>query len=426
MHIHILGIAGTFMANVALLAKELGFVVTGQDQNIYPPMSQQLLSANIDCINGYEVVDLPTSADLIVIGNVMCRGMPIIEYILDNKLIYMSGPAFLAKFILIKQHVLAVTGTHGKTTTSSMLAWILYYAGLNPGFLIGGVAKNFDFSSTLGAGKFFVIEGDEYDCAFFDKRSKFIHYHPQTLIINNIEFDHADIFPNLQAIISQFHHLLRLIPSTGLIIFNENDNNIKNLLNMGCWTKQQSFQLNINKNLASKLQIPGEHNMSNAIAACLAAMHIGVSRDVAIEAIANFKGVVRRLEYKGCYKGIEIYDDFAHHPTAIYATIKALDSKHPIIAVVDIGSNTMKLGINNDDLIKALKDVKQLYFYADLKKITWDIECLFKKIQKPGKICSDVNDLINNLTNNLFAGDRVLFMSNGNLAKVSDELIAAL
>lgn len=435
MRIHILGIAGTFMANIALLAKELGFSVTGQDQNIYPPMSHQLDAANITCINGYELKDLPINSDLIVIGNVMKRGMPIIEHILDHKLPFMSGPEFLAKFIILNQHTLVVTGTHGKTTTSSMLAWILYYAGLNPGFLIGGVAKNFDFSSTLGAGKFFVVEGDEYDCAFFDKRSKFIHYKPTTLIINNIEFDHADIFPNLQAIIMQFHYLLRLIPSSGLVIFNETDNNIKNLLEMGCWTKKQGFSLINNKlnylinKLIDNLQIPGEHNINNALAASLAALNLGINQNIIIEAIAAFKGVVKRLEYKGCYNDIEIYDDFAHHPTAIKASISALHKKYPksnIIAIVDIGSNTMKLGTNSKDLMSAFQEIDKLYFYADLNKINWDLKSLFNSINKPGKICNNINDLINDLINTVNPGDKVLFMSNVNLATASNQLITAI
>ncbi len=442
MHIHILGIAGKLMASLALLAKELGFIITGQDQNIYPPMSDQLAAAGITFTEKYNVSDLP-QADLIVIGNVMSRGMPIIEHILDQSLPFMSSPEFLAKFVLSKQHVLAVTGTHGKTTTTSMLAWILHYAGLNPGFLIGGVAKNFNLSALLGAGNFFVIEGDEYDCAFFDKRSKFIHYRPKTLIINNIEFDHADIFPNLQAIILQFHHLIRLIPSSGSIIFNADDDNIKELLQQGCWTKKQAFSLNaalidneqlvLLKQLKNKLQLPGEHNLMNAMAACLAAKQVGVSFDVAIEAMASFKGVVRRLEYKGCYRGIKIYDDFAHHPTAIKATIKALIAslnsdlkKHPIVAVVDLGSNTMKLGVNNKDLITAVGEADQLYLYADPNKINWDLEKLFNTIQKPGKICTNISELIDTLANKSNIGDHVLFMSNGTLATASDQLIAAL
>jgi UDP-N-acetylmuramate: L-alanyl-gamma-D-glutamyl-meso-diaminopimelate ligase len=431
MHIHILGIAGTFMASLALLAKELGFIITGQDQNIYPPMSDQLRLADITVTNGYSISDLPP-ANLIVIGNVMSRGMPIIEHILDNNLIFMSGPEFLAKFILSKQYVLAVTGTHGKTTTTSMLAWILHYAGLNPGFLIGGVAKNFKSSARIGAGNFFVIEGDEYDSAFFDKRSKFIHYRPKTLIINNIEFDHADIFPNISAIILQFHHLLRLIPKSGLVVFNSNDNNIKELFEKGCWSNVKGFSLEqelidkqatLLKQLANKLQLSGEHNLSNALAASLAAMHVGVSREVIIEAIANFTGVVRRMDYKGCYRGVKIYDDFAHHPTAIKATIAAVNKKNPIVAIVDIGSNTMKSGINNDDLVNAVQEVDQLYFHVDPNKISWDIQKLFNTIKKPGKICTNISDLISSLANSLRDGDQVLFMSNGSLATASEQLI---
>ncbi len=451
MHIHILGIAGTFMASLALLAKEIGFKVTGQDQNIYPPMSTQLAASQISFTEKYDVIDLPEQADLIVIGNVMRRGMPIIEHILDNNLPFMSGPEFLAKFILPEKHVLVVSGTHGKTTTTSMLAWILHYAGLNPGYLIGGVAKNFTSSATIGNGKFFVIEGDEYDCAFFDKRSKFIHYRPKTLIINNIEFDHADIFPNLNAIILQFHHLMRLVPSSGLVVFNQHDKNIKELLQMGCWSRLEGFSVkhhsntnlennkisdNLSDRLSDKLKLPGEHNLSNAIAACIAAINVGVTEDIAVNAITNFMGVVRRLEHKGCYRGINIYDDFAHHPTAIQATIKALSTviktnknnnkKFPIIAVVDLGSNTLKMGVNNKDLINAVKHVDQLYLYADLNKIKWDVQDVFKEINKPGKICSDLQDLINSLKKTLQSDDNVLFMSNGSLATACDKLIDAL
>lgn len=429
MHIHILGIAGTFMASLALLAKELGFTVTGQDQNIYPPMSTQLKKSGINFMDGYKISDLPT-ANLIIIGNVMKRGMPIIEHILDNNLLFMSGPEFLAKFVLSNRYVLAVTGTHGKTTTTSMLVWILHYAGLNPGFLIGGVPKNFNFSASLGGGELFVIEGDEYDCAFFDKRSKFIHYRPKTLIINNIEYDHADIFPDLAAIKLQFNYLLRLMPSSSLIVFNESDNNIKQLLNMGCFCKTEGFSLKnqkfLAKQLANKLQILGKHNLSNAIAACLAAINVGVSKETAIEAMAKFTGVTRRLEYKGCYKGIKIYDDFAHHPTAIKASINALDPKNPIIAVVDIGSNTMKSGVNNKDLINALTDANKLFFHIDPNKITWDIQELFNKIKKPGKVCINIEDLIDNLANSALDGDQILFMSNGSLATASDKFINSI
>lgn len=441
MHIHILGIAGTFMASLALLAKQLGYKVTGQDQNIYPPMSTQLADANISFIDKYNTKDLPTQADLIVIGNVMKRGMPIIEYILDNDLSFMSGPEFLAKFILPKQHVLVVSGTHGKTTTTSMLTWILHYAGLNPGYLIGGVAKNFTTSADLGDGKFFVIEGDEYDCAFFDKRSKFIHYRPKTLIVNNIEFDHADIFSDLQAIILQFHHLLRLVPSSGSVVVNSHDHNIKKLLQMGIWSKLLEFSVIGNANnmyedliikLKNNLQLPGDYNLNNAMAACIASMSIGIPQEVAIDAIKNFAGVVRRLEYKGRYRGVNIYDDFAHHPTAIKATIQALsevvktNKKTSVIAVVDLGSNTLKMGVNNKDLVTAVKQAEQLYLYVDLNKITWNVEALFNDINKPGKICSDIDDLINSLNNQLQPDDNLVFMSNGSLATVCNQLIKVL
>lgn len=436
MHIHILGIAGTFMSSLAILAKSLGFTVTGQDQNIYPPMSNQLSYAGIDFIEGYDVNDLPSTADLIVVGNVMRRGMPIIEYILDNNRAFISGPNFLSKFILKKSHVLVVTGTHGKTTTTSMLAWILHYAGLNPGYLVGGMPKNFNQSANIGQGKYFVIEGDEYDCAFFDKRSKFIHYNPKTLIINNIEFDHADIFENISDIIKQFHYLIRLVPSCGSIIFNETDPNINKLLNLGSWSKLKTFNPSLIPQSFNNLSLIGEHNLSNANAACMAAMDIGVKEEVAIEAMQHFNGVARRLEYRGCYKGINIYDDFAHHPTAIKLTIKtllaiinkqsSLNKKQRLIAVVDLGSNTLKLGSNNLELIKSVQQADQLYLYANHNKIAWDLDLFFKQINKPGKVCTDLNTLINALNNNLTTGDNVVFMSNGSLATALDRLQAAL
>jgi UDP-N-acetylmuramate: L-alanyl-gamma-D-glutamyl-meso-diaminopimelate ligase len=431
MHIHILGIAGTFMASLALLAKQLGFKVTGQDQNIYPPMSTQLESSQIDFINGYQVADLPEQADLIVIGNVMTRGMPIIEHILANNLAFISGPEFLSKYILANKQVLVVSGTHGKTTTTSMLAWILDYANLDPGYLIGGVAKNFATSARLGGGKLFVIEGDEYDCAFFDKRSKFIHYQPKTLIINNIEFDHADIFTDLSQIILQFHYLVRLIPSTGSIIYNSQDNNIKQVLAKGCWSKLQDLSFDNNVELITQLKkqvkLTGEYNYNNATAAILAAMSVGVNLDTAIQAMQNFAGVKRRLEHKGCYNGINIYDDFAHHPTAIKATIDALvekiDNNSKLISIIDLGSNTLKLGSNNQALVQSMAKTDQVYLYADLNKITWDLQDLFKRINKPGKVCGNTKELINNLTTNLKAGDNLLFMSNGSLAKTCDKLV---
>lgn len=458
MRVHFLGIAGTFMANLAILAKQLEFKVTGQDLNIYPPMSNQLLDANINYIEGYSVNDLPRRVDLILVGNVMRRGMPIIEYILSNDLPIISGPEFLKKFILSKQHNLVVTGTHGKTTTASILAWILENAGLNPGYLIGGVVKNFTHSANIGRGKFFVIEGDEYDCAFFDKRSKFIHYNPKTLIINNIEFDHADIFQNLNAIIAQFHHLLRIVPSNGTVIYNEKDLNINKLLSMGCWSKLQAFNIDCEKHhpnynlvqiLKAILPLYGMHNLSNALAASLAAINIGVDLKNIEKALTSFRGVARRLEYKGCHRGVSVYDDFAHHPTAIKETIDALNmliaNKHnqqstdnkiinkvkqkiqnSIIAIVDLGSNTLKMGVNNQHLIKALGKASKLYLYVDLNKVSWDVNKFFQEINKPGKVCGSVVDLLNTLESELQEHDHVLIMSNGGLATVGDQLTERL
>ena len=450
MRVHFLGIAGTFMANLAILAKQLGFKVTGQDLNVYPPMSDQLLDVNVNYTEGYSITDLPRRVDLIVVGNVMRRGMPIIEYILSNDLPIISGPEFFKKFILSKQHNLVVTGTHGKTTTASILAWILEHAGLNPGYLIGGVVKNFTHSSNIGRGKFFVIEGDEYDCAFFDKRSKFIHYNPKTLIINNIEFDHADIFQDLNAIIAQFNHLLRIVPSNGTVIYNEKDLNINKLLSMGCWSKLEAFNINCEKNhpnynlvqiLKEILPLYGTHNLSNALAASLAAINVGVDLKNIEKALTSFKGVARRLEYKGCHRGVSVYDDFAHHPTAIKETIDALNmliskkykqqstdkkNKPSIIAIVDLGSNTLKMGVNNKNLIKALQKVSKLYLYVDLNKVAWDVNNFFQEINKPGKVCCNVLDLLNTLEQELQEHDHVLIMSNGGLATVGNQLTERL
>lgn len=465
MRVHFLGIAGTFMANLAILAKQIGFKVTGQDQNIYPPMSNQLLDAAINYIEGYEITDLPKKIDLIIIGNVMRRGMPIIEHILNKNLPMISAPAFFNKFILNTQHNLVITGTHGKTTTSSILTWILKTAKLNPGYLIGGIIKNFPQSANIGKGKFFVIEGDEYDCAFFDKRSKFMHYKPNTLIINNIEYDHADIFKDLNAIITQFHHLIKIVPSNGTIIYNRHDANIKKLLSMGCWSNLQSFNMNYQKNnyphpyptnnystkhnlianlismLKEILPLYGNHNLHNALAASLAAINIGVNIKDIKKSLSSFPGVARRLEYKGCCHGISIYDDFAHHPTAIKETINGLsllinkqhqqDSNdnnfkkniHSIVAVVDLGSNTLKMGVNNKDLIKSLQKVSKLYLYANSNKINWNIAQLFKDINKPGKIYNNITTLLSDLPLQLQPKDYVLIMSNGKLATLGDKLI---
>lgn len=410
MKIHILGICGTFMGSLAALAVKAGMQVTGQDQNVYPPMSTQLSSIGVGLIDGYDITDIPEGIDLLIVGNVMKRGMPIIEYMLNNKIKFMSGPEFLSKYILQEQHVLVVSGTHGKTTTTSMLAWILEYAGLHPGYLIGGVANNFAQSADLGAGKYFVIEGDEYDCAFFDKRSKFLHYKPQTLIVNNLEYDHADIFADLNAIITQFHHLLRILPGEGLLVYPDNDSNVQKLLEKGCWTNKQAFNNSI---VEIPANIVGVHNIANAKAAIAAAANAGVSANIACMALAEFKGVQRRMELKGEAQSIKVYSDFAHHPTAIRNTIKSL-AKNRVIAIVDLCSNTMRAGIHKDLLVPATKDAAETFFYSkeilewtkDLPNVFYDKDLLAKRILEL-----------------LQKNDIVLLMSNGAFASFCDQLL---
>lgn len=433
MKIHILGICGTFMGSLALLATKLGIEVSGQDTQIYPPMSVQLAEHNIQVTDGYAIQDMPADLDLIVIGNVMKRGMPIIEYILNNRLAFASGPEFLSEHILKQQHVLVVTGTHGKTTTSSILAWILHYAGLNPGFLIGGVPNNFGVSAQVGAGKYFVIEGDEYDCAFFDKRSKFLHYKPQTLILNNIEYDHADIFPDLEAILQQFHHLLRIVPSNGLVINRADDPNIKELLTRGCWTATEDFALEHAKWDATKLGINplpfallGPHNKLNALAAMAAANHLGVPPELSLEALHEFSGVKRRLEVKGSVHGVTVYSDFAHHPTAIKTTLVGLrelvgpDAR--IIAVVDICSNTMKAGVHKDTLPEALDAAQQVYFFHT-STLTWNLPKVWDNTNKPGGVFAVQDELLTALKGNIRTGDYILLMSNGAFENFAPKLL---
>lgn len=436
MKIHILGICGTFMGSLAILASKLGFQVSGQDAKVYPPMSTQLEAHGITITDGFEIHDMPADVELVVIGNVMCRGMPIIEYVLNHKVPFVSGPEFLSEHVLKNQHVLVVTGTHGKTTTSSILAWILHYAGLEPGFLIGGVPNNFEVSAQLGAGKYFVIEGDEYDCAFFDKCSKFLHYKPQTLIINNIEYDHADIFPNLDAILTQFHNLMRITPGNGLVVHNADDLNIANLLTRGCWTSTEEFGLtngNWNSSHLGTDALPfsllGPHNKMNALAAMAAANNVGVAPEISLEALQHFAGVKRRLEIKGDAQGVTIYSDFAHHPTAIETTIKGLreliGDAARLIAVVDIGSNTMKAGVHQDNLARSLSNAQQVYFYH-ANPLTWNLQRVWASMQKEGGVFADQKELLQAITPNLREGDCVLLMSNGAFESFAPSLLKEL
>lgn len=449
MNIHILGICGTFMGGLAALASEMKAKVSGSDQNIYPPMSTQLDNLGIKLHSGYDEAQLANiRPDTIVVGNVMRRGYPVIEYILDQNIPMLSGPEWLAKNVLAHKHVLAVSGTHGKTTTSSMLAWILECAGLNPGFLIGGVAENFGISARLGGGKYFVIEADEYDSAFFDKRSKFIHYRPSTLIINNLEYDHADIFPDLKAIQTQFHHLIRTIPQSGLIVMPYGDANIQEVIDKGCWTPITSISEKVTENSHWSINnasnaynafsvllkgqkvgeinwsLIGKHNMFNGLSAIAAAHHVGVNPMVATQALNRFKGVKRRLELKATKNGIQIYDDFAHHPTAIQTTLaglRAMVGNARIFAVIELRSNTMRLGTHEEALAKSFHLADNVFFFK-APDMTWDVEKMYQKIEKPGGVYQTVESLMASLQQELRAGDKLIFMSNGGFGGIPDKV----
>ncbi len=448
MHIHILGICGTFMGSLAIIAKQMGHTVSGSDVNVYPPMSTQLEMAGIELMSGYSVDHLFPMPDQIIVGNVISRGNEVAEYLLNNHIPFTSGPAWLRDQVLCERWVLAVAGTHGKTTTSSMLAWILESAGLNPGFLIGGVPENFDYSSRLGDSKYFVIEADEYDTAFFDKRSKFIHYCPHTLVLNNLEFDHADIFDDLDAIKRQFHHLLRILPSEGKLIINKDDQNIQDVIDMGCWTPIESFstqdttatwfaddidlqnsqftllQNNKPRGLGA-LKIFGRHNMANAIAAIAAAQHAGVFVEDALQALANFDGVKRRLEHKGTFNNISVYDDFAHHPTEIAATISAFKDQRPegrIITIFEPRSNSMRLGIHVDHLASAFNDADKVFIFEP-SDLQWSLEDVINNIRPDAKLFSTVDNVILDLLNEVKAGDNILILSNGSFDGLSEKLV---
>ena len=454
MHIHILGICGTFMGSLAILAKELGYQVSGSDQNVYPPMSTQLESVGIELMQGYDPKHL-AGADLIVVGNAMSRGNPAIEYMLNHNLEYTSGPQWLSEHVLKGRWVLAVAGTHGKTTTSSMLAWILEYAGLKPGFLIGGVAKNFEVSARLGETPFFVVEADEYDTAFFDKRSKFVHYRGRTVILNNLEFDHADIFDDLAAIQRQFHHLVRTIPGEGLIIAPTVDENIATTLEQGCWTNIESFGLSAEgednasqwsggtlTNDASHFQVSfagdvlgevewthtGLHNMNNALAAIAAARHVGVLPVQAIDALNQFEGVKRRMEHLGEVAGVNVYDDFAHHPTAIATTLEGLrnnvgDAK--VFAIIEPRSNTMRMGSHRDKLAAACIDASEVFWFQP-ESADWNLQDVVKDSPVPAQVFRSVEDIISTLCGVAGTGDHVVIMSNGGFEGIHQRLLEAL
>lgn len=449
MQIHILGICGTFMGGLALLAKQLGHSVSGSDQNIYPPMSDQLADAGIELTEGYSASQLNASIDIIIIGNALSRGNACVEFILNEGLPYTSGPQWLAEHVLADRHVIAVAGTHGKTTTSSILAWILESAGKQPGFLIGGIAENFDRSARLGDSELFVIEADEYDTAFFDKRSKFIHYRPRTLLINNLEFDHADIFADMGAIRREFHHMIRTLPAQGQIVLRHGDAEIDKVIEMGCWTPQVSFgigagdwsaealaddysRFSIKHNAEEAGQVAwdliGKHNCENALAALTAAAQLGLEPATACKALAGFKSVKRRLQRLACVNDITVYDDFAHHPTAIETTLHGLRmnvGRQRIITILEPRSNTMKMGIHQDSLAQALAESDQVIFYqADNIKL--DLNSISKEMGNKCSIYTQIDDVIQAAASQSRAGDHIVIMSNGAFDNIHQRLIERL
>ena len=460
MHIHILGICGTFMGGIAVLAKQAGHRVTGCDANVYPPMSTQLEAQGIELIEGFDPSQTQLKPDIYVIGNVVSRGNPLMEEILNLGLPYISGPQWLAENVLQGKWILAVAGTHGKTTTSSMLAWILEYAGLAPGFLIGGVPENFGVSARLAqtpkqdsksTSPFFVIEADEYDTAFFDKRSKFVHYRPRTAILNNLEFDHADIFDDLAAIEKQFHHLVRTVPQNGLVVSNGKEATLKRVIDKGCWTPVEQFgtdndwqAANVDANGSFDLhfkgerqarvswEMLGEHNRMNALAAIAAARHVGVAPCIAIEALSEFKNVKRRMETKGVVNNITVYDDFAHHPTAIETTLAGLRAKigefkitgARILAVLEPRSNTMKLGVMKNALPASLKEADLVFCYGT--NLGWDATEALKPIANKAKTFDDLAALVQAVTQAAKPHDHILVMSNGGFGGVHQKIIDAL
>jgi len=454
MHIHILGICGTFMGGIAILARQMGYTVTGSDANVYPPMSTQLEEQGISLHQSFDPAPLDPEPDLVVIGNAMSRGNPAVEYVLERGLKYISGPQFLSDYILKDRWVLAVAATHGKTTTSSMLAWILEYAKLAPGFLIGGIPANFGISARLGDVPFFVVEADEYDTAFFDKRSKFVHYKPRTLVLNNLEFDHADIFDDLDAIKKQFHHLLRIVPGNGLIISPVDDPNLVDVIEMGCWTPVEQFDAagveqpetdfwNARDMAADGSQFSvywgdthvgnvnwpliGMHNVHNALAAVAAARHAGVIAHEAVAALNEFKNVKRRMEVRGVVNGITIYDDFAHHPTAINLTLDGLRNnvgRAKIIAVLEPRSNTMRMGIHSSTLAASLEAADDVLLYSP-PDLDWDLQQIVDEIPA-AQTFNSVSDIVSYVKGLACSGDHVLVMSNGGFGGIHQKLIEAL
>ncbi|NLD13549.1 MAG: UDP-N-acetylmuramate:L-alanyl-gamma-D-glutamyl-meso-diaminopimelate ligase [Gammaproteobacteria bacterium] len=443
-HIHILGICGTFMGSLAILARQLGYRVTGSDANVYPPMSTQLEQQGIELMQGYLPEHLQPQPDLVVIGNALSRGNPAVEYVLDRGLPYVSGPQWLADHVLQGKWVLAVSGTHGKTTTTSMLAWILEHVGMQPGFLIGGVPQNFGVSARIGGSDFFVVEADEYDSAFFDKRSKFVHYRPRTLVMNNLEFDHADIFPDLAAIQTQFHHLLRTVPGNGQVIYPAADSALQQVIERGCWTPQQTtgeggqwqvrlhqadgsdFDVLLDGELQGRVQwrLTGDHNVANALAAIAAARHVGVLPAQAVEALAQFQSVKRRMELLADRHGVRLYDDFAHHPTAIASTLEGLRHQvgdEQIIAVIEPRSNSMKLGAHREGLAPSTAAADQVIWFAP-DTLGWDLAAAVSDAPVPTQVLGTAGAIIEAVQRLQKPGTHVVLMSNGGFAGLPQQL----
>ncbi len=449
MHIHILGICGTFMGSLAQLAVAQGHRVTGSDQNVYPPMSTQLEQAGIEIMQGFEEAHLQPKPDLVVIGNAMSRGNVAVEYVLNKQIPYTSGPAYLAEHILKDKWVMAVAGTHGKTTTSSMLTWVLEDCGFEPGFLIGGVPKNFGVSARMGKSDFFVVEADEYDSAFFDKRSKFVHYHGRTVILNNLEFDHADIFNDIEAIKTQFHHLVRTIPGDGQIIYPADESHIQATLEQGCWTPKvqigvdwqyelidasgSHFKVLQKDNAVGEVNWSqtGLHNVKNALVCIAAAYHVGILPKDAIDALNRFEGVKRRMELVCKVNDIEVYDDFAHHPTAIESTLAGVKNSgcaQHIWAVIEPRSNTMRMGIHKQALPQSVRNADTSIWFQP-KGLDWEMQPVIEGCAELGQsalLMDDVDAIIAHLVEHAKAGDAIVLMSNGGFAGIHQQLAQAL
>lgn len=450
MHVHILGICGTFMGSLAQLAQALGHRVTGCDQHVYPPMSTQLEQAGITVTEGFDPAQLDPRPDLVVVGNVISRGNPLLEAVLNRNIPYTSGPQWLGDYLLTDKWVLAVAGTHGKTTTATMLAWILDYAGLAPGYLIGGVPGNFSTSARLGNTDFFVVEADEYDSAFFDKRSKFVHYRPRTLILNNLEYDHADIFPDLAAIQKQFHHLVRTVPGEGRILYPVNDPALREVLEQGCWS--ETGQLGGPEDKCEWLfrpasadgsafhvfyrgeqqgtvnwRLSGEHNMRNGLAAIAAAQHVGVPPEAGCAALSQFAGVKRRMELLGEVNGRRLYDDFAHHPTAIATTLAGLRARvgdEPVVAVIEPRSNTMKRGVHQQTLLNSTVDADQVFWFEP-EELGWSLRELVGE-RAHHHVHNALDDLIEAIAVQAPASSHIVVMSNGGFGGIHQKLLARL